>query len=99
MLKIEVYSKPVPDKPEQTSRDVTLEVSGSLKEVISETCTAINSIYISLVKKDPRAGRGFRELLSLEVLLPDSELWNPDQGKMKGYIATMKIPKGGKTDD
>ena len=99
MLKIEVYSKPVPDNPEQTSRDVALEVNGSLKEIVSETCTAIISIYNSLVKKDPRAGRRFRELLSLEVLLPDSELWNPDQVEMKGYIATMKIPKGGKSDD
>ena len=77
---------------------VALEACGSLADQILDTLLLVGAVYSSLTKHDPETGNKYRTVLLMELLDPKSPAWIP-QNSEKGTITSIKIPKGGKTDD
>lgn len=77
---------------------VALEAYGSLADQILDTLLLVGAVYSSLTKHDPETGSKYRMVLLMELLDPKSQAWIP-QDSERGTITSIKIPKGGKTDD
>ena len=77
---------------------VALETCGSLADQILDTLLLVGAVYSSLTKHDPETGNKYRMVLLMELLDPKSQAWIPQDSK-SGTITSIKIPKGGKSDD
>ena len=77
---------------------VAIEACGSLPDQILDTLLVVNAVYSSLTKHDPETGNKYRMILLMELLDPKGQAWIP-QDSESGIIASIKSPKGGKTDD
>ena len=77
---------------------VALEACGSLANQILDTLLVVGAVYSSLTKHDPETGNKYRMVLLMELLDQKSQAWIP-QNSESGTITSIKIPKGGKTDD
>ena len=89
MLKIEI----TPGK-EPNSKVARIEALGSMVDMLSDLCHAINEIYSAYAKKSPADGERFKEALLLGLLIPSSPAWSISE-TAEGSITTMRIPKGG----
>ena len=77
---------------------VALEACGSLADQILDTLLLVGAVYSSLTKHDPETGNKYRMVLLMELLDPSGQAWKMAESQ-RGTITSIKIPKGGKSDD
>ena len=77
---------------------VAIEACGSLADQILDTLLVVNAVYSSLAKHNPETAEKFKMVLMLELLDPRGQAWKMAESQ-RGTITSIKIPKGGTSDD